>query len=1170
MTAITDGKTAGLVEGSLESETATQTPTGTIRERRKPFLSVFVSAIFATTIFASVCAAEGPAECPPPDAIEPDSRRQEYRYHVIHEAVPRKLPNTFIATTFSGGGMRAAALSFGALKALHDTRLKIPKRYLSETDETTVPLINEVDYASSVSGGSVTAAYWALFGPREGIDTFRERFLDSNVRLDFLKFFTGLDKLEDRAIRIRRKVGAWFKKLLSSDQDDQLAGEDQSTGNRQRDADDKVPLGQIAKKEYQRIKALSGYFGTNLLNGATYQHLLERTIVNGDRPYLVINGTDFGSRSLFPFVQFQFDLLCSDLNTLKLADALAASTAFPPFFGTLPIKNLRFSLTSSQSSDAFCLTDPFMQQLSPHASVLDRTVKCLESDLKTNERELTTERTHASTARGELGRTEEELAIASRRYSAAVSALKRANQVQERRENHLSAARFSRKAAGISLRFSLAAEHARLRAYRLSEAAAAAAVDDSESRIDDAEREMAQLQRNLDETQEDASSNVDGWFRQLFGFVDKSWQELVDFVLAERSDSSRRHPGRTSAERDIERRDGTRESAAPQSVAVSPDDCGSEVTLPIPDGRNPVSFTLHHFGLWANRQQESEKNAAPWGSALSRVNATEATAGLPVTDNEAMERSSSDGAARRRLAALTELMGNQRSELARYGDTPGLNEESKEELRAVSGLIDLLEDRIRQLGDALGSAEDTSESHRESVTGSPVVSDEEQAHRDSSLLARRLHDLGTMLEGVSNHLEALEFAREHVRLAELELHLRDELHQAECREEGLRTQIGVTVEPLRDESSARRREWIDAGERRHRAMLTYLRAVREASQRRDALDQATAEVENLQREHQEAKRAKREAKARRDNWAKRFKEHSEEAKRLEQTGHRVAAHLGRASAVYSDYNLTTERVRSQIPYYLNENTKYIHVLDGGVADNLGVTPLVELLESFPEDFRLKRNLAQEWTNDLNRVAVISVDARVSPTSDHGESEESPGPVSTIIGTVNTAIESKSSLLTRELEQVTKGLLDKGIVSGRFLVSVDFNSIRDFHVHKDRGKRGHIHGRRVSHGELRHDDHTPRLMTELDRCAKAFSKIPTDWWLDDDEIDALVEIGYALVHDSAKYREFVGDGVLPANGETVHQVCTKFTEILERLEEERKEEAKKKTSQKPEPDDNPGN
>ena len=148
-------------------------------------------------------------------------------------------------------------------------------------------------------------------------------------------------------------------------------------------------------------------------------------------------------------------------------------------------------------------------------------------------------------------------------------------------------------------------------------------------------------------------------------------------------------------------------------------------------------------------------------------------------------------------------------------------------------------------------------------------------------------------------------------------------------------------------------------------------------------------------------------------------------------------------------------------------------------------------------------------------------------------------------------------------------MDERIVSGRFLIRVGFDSIRNFHVHKAQGE-SHIHDKGTPHFELHREDHTTDLVKELDRCAKAFSKIPTDWWLEDEEIDALVDIGYALVRDSATYREFVGDGVLPANGKTVHDLCMAFTPKLEALEEERNRKAEEKTSQTSEPNDNPGN
>lgn len=74
---------------------------------------------------------------------------------------------------FSGGGTRAAALSYGVLKGLRDTTVK--------NNGTSVRLLDQVDSISSVSGGSFTAAYYGLNG--DGIfDTFKEAFLLRDVQ----------------------------------------------------------------------------------------------------------------------------------------------------------------------------------------------------------------------------------------------------------------------------------------------------------------------------------------------------------------------------------------------------------------------------------------------------------------------------------------------------------------------------------------------------------------------------------------------------------------------------------------------------------------------------------------------------------------------------------------------------------------------------------------------------------------------------------------------------------------------------------------------------------------------------------------------------------------------------------------------------------------------------
>jgi NTE family protein len=73
---------------------------------------------------------------------------------------------------FSGGGTRAAALSYGVLKELRDTPVV--------TKGQTKRLLDEVHTISSVSGGSFTAAYYGLHG--DGIfDDYEEVFLRRDV-----------------------------------------------------------------------------------------------------------------------------------------------------------------------------------------------------------------------------------------------------------------------------------------------------------------------------------------------------------------------------------------------------------------------------------------------------------------------------------------------------------------------------------------------------------------------------------------------------------------------------------------------------------------------------------------------------------------------------------------------------------------------------------------------------------------------------------------------------------------------------------------------------------------------------------------------------------------------------------------------------------------------------
>lgn len=103
-------------------------------------------------VFSAGCSSYGTISNPP--ALT--DTRQDYSIESVLKNKPQGKLTLLLA--FSGGGTRAAALSYGVLEELNATRLKI--------DNQTINLLDEVDIISSVSGGSFTAAYYGLHGKK--------------------------------------------------------------------------------------------------------------------------------------------------------------------------------------------------------------------------------------------------------------------------------------------------------------------------------------------------------------------------------------------------------------------------------------------------------------------------------------------------------------------------------------------------------------------------------------------------------------------------------------------------------------------------------------------------------------------------------------------------------------------------------------------------------------------------------------------------------------------------------------------------------------------------------------------------------------------------------------------------------------------------------------------
>ncbi len=202
-----------------------------------------------------------------------------YRFETL-EPGPGNTDSLFVILTFSGGGTRAAALSYGILQSLRDTRI--------EWEGQRKRLLDEIDILSSVSGGSFTAAYYALNRDRLFDGTFEEVFLKKDIQ----------------------------KALLA-------------------EAFTPTNWPDLAGSSFGRSDLAAQYYSEHIFAEATFQNLIDA----GTRPFLMVNGTDMSTGAQFPFIQDQFDLLCSELAQLKIARAVATSSAFPGLLTPLTYQN---------------------------------------------------------------------------------------------------------------------------------------------------------------------------------------------------------------------------------------------------------------------------------------------------------------------------------------------------------------------------------------------------------------------------------------------------------------------------------------------------------------------------------------------------------------------------------------------------------------------------------------------------------------------------------------------------------------------------------------------------------------------------------------------------------------------------------------------------------------
>ena len=202
---------------------------------------------------------------------------QGYRFETSQ--FRREEDDTFIILMLSGGGTRAAALGYGVLEQLQQQKVTIGGKSKS--------LMSNVDLVVGVSGGSVLAAYFALKG-EETIPMFYKRFLHQNFQRQVVKQAFSMSNLP-----------------------------------------------RLASPEYGRGDLLQEQFENHLFGKATFRDLE----MHGKGPFAIISATDMGAGERLNFTQEYFDPMCIDLGRLRLARAVAASSAVPMIFAPITLNN---------------------------------------------------------------------------------------------------------------------------------------------------------------------------------------------------------------------------------------------------------------------------------------------------------------------------------------------------------------------------------------------------------------------------------------------------------------------------------------------------------------------------------------------------------------------------------------------------------------------------------------------------------------------------------------------------------------------------------------------------------------------------------------------------------------------------------------------------------------
>jgi NTE family protein len=231
----------------------------------------------ALVVACIACALAGCATRPVNVPIKEVDRNTGYRFQTRQLYDDDK--ENLVVLAFSGGGTRAAAFAYGVLEELRVTEIAGPKG-------RRVRLLDEVDMITGVSGGSFTALAYGLYGEKL-FDDYERQFLKRDVQRDLVsRFFSPSN---------------WSA---------------------------------LWSEEWGRSEMAAQLYDEILFKGATFRDL---DLARG--PLIAVTATDISTGSRLAFTQNEFDLLCSDVDSVPLSRAAAASSAVPLVLSPVTLNN---------------------------------------------------------------------------------------------------------------------------------------------------------------------------------------------------------------------------------------------------------------------------------------------------------------------------------------------------------------------------------------------------------------------------------------------------------------------------------------------------------------------------------------------------------------------------------------------------------------------------------------------------------------------------------------------------------------------------------------------------------------------------------------------------------------------------------------------------------------